>query len=401
MYNIKRKRMKCKEIVLFLLAPIYYFVYANNKRRLFAANLALKENQSKLYESVLEHFENINLVRTGGLIGYFLKRVDKTFGISLGTTIKYQKVSYHFMILDKVLSFAVNFLIIFYIAWRMLYLNETFGQFLVLRSFFMMALNSVTFFFGFGKTLQEVEVSYSRMKEILDIPKEPVGHENIERIEKISVKELTLHLDNYIIFNNLNVVFSKGNIYVITGPNGSGKTSFAKTLIGLNMDNYEGSITYNELNLRDINHWKLRKDHISFVSQQVDIVLGSYLENILLDQENYDRDYLAELCALFGINNSDNASKGLLSRNIYTSSQKISGGEKRKISLIRGLLKSPELLVLDESESDLDKASRENLIESIEQFKHDRITIIITHNPKFIKIADSVIYLENTNGQRL
>ena len=65
-----------------------------------------------------------------------------------------------------------------------------------------------------------------------------------------------------------------------------------------------------------------------------------------------------------------------------------SGGEKQKISIVRQLSKTPNVLLLDEPTSALDSQSKENLIKILREEKYDRITIIISHDPKLIDISD-------------
>lgn len=62
--------------------------------------------------------------------------------------------------------------------------------------------------------------------------------------------------------------------------------------------------------------------------------------------------------------------------------------KKQKISIIRALLKDPEVLILDEPTSALDTYSVDKLIEEINEQKMNRITIVISHDERFINIAD-------------
>lgn len=93
-------------------------------------------------------------------------------------------------------------------------------------------------------------------------------------------------------------------------------------------------------------------------------------------------------------NRPDEDVHDLLNRPVVVGEEKISGGEKRKISIIRGLLKDPDLLILDESEADLDGYSRANLLDYLLTTKSDRITIIISHEKTIQSLADKILLLK-------
>jgi ATP-binding cassette subfamily C protein len=185
----------------------------------------------------------------------------------------------------------------------------------------------------------------------------------------------------------------EGQIYLIMGENGSGKTSFVKTLVGLNMDKFEGEIFYDDIPIQEVDHWFLRNRLISYVEQDVNLISGSYFENIVVGQETYDEERLTQLLNLFGISPDEDV-HDLLNRPVVVGEEKISGGEKRKISIIRGLLKDPDLLILDESEADLDGYSRANLLDYLLTTKSDRITIIISHEKTIQSLADKILLLK-------
>ena len=73
----------------------------------------------------------------------------------------------------------------------------------------------------------------------------------------------------------------------------------------------------------------------------------------------------------------------------------LSGGEKQKISLVRTFLKDAPLIILDEPTSALDIQSVSTLIDILEQIKKDKIIIIITHDEKLLRCADSVIDIDS------
>ena len=164
-----------------------------------------------------------------------------------------------------------------------------------------------------------------------------------------------------LIFENLNLKFEKEKHTVITGPNGSGKS----TLLGI-----ISQIFYPKMG--DVTVYT---DRIGYVGVTPLIIDGSLRENLLYGNKNtkISDDSLNEMLIKFKLFDDDE-----YDLNFEISNRTLSSGQMQKISFIRALLADTELLLLDESTSNLDAETR-NLIFSI--LKNQNITIInSTHN---------------------
>lgn len=110
---------------------------------------------------------------------------------------------------------------------------------------------------------------------------------------------------------------NKGNIYCILGENGSGKTTLIDILIGLFIDEYEGEILYNHINIKDIDMVKQRACNISILEQDPYVLEGSVEDNI------YSTEYY----------NVKKYRQRILDKelgNIYSNGIGISGGKKNR-----------------------------------------------------------------------
>ena len=163
------------------------------------------------------------------------------------------------------------------------------------------------------------------------------------------------------IFKEINLRIEKGKHTVITGPNGSGKS----TLLGLFSQIYypqEGEIS-------------IFTKNIGYVGVMPLIFDGSLRENLLYGNENLDVDdnNLYDMLKLFRLFDEDNYNLDLV-----ISNRTLSSGQMQKISFIRSLLSNTELLLLDESTSNLDSQTRDLIFNIL---KSKNITIInSTHN---------------------
>jgi len=163
------------------------------------------------------------------------------------------------------------------------------------------------------------------------------------------------------IFKNINLRIEKGKHTVITGPNGSGKS----TLLGLLSQIYypqEGEIS-------------IFTKNIGYVGVMPLIFDGSLRENLLYGNENLkvDDKNLHDMLKLFRL-----FDEGNYNLDLAISNRTLSSGQMQKISFIRSLLSNTELLLLDESTSNLDSQTRDLIFNIL---KSKNITIInSTHN---------------------
>jgi len=163
------------------------------------------------------------------------------------------------------------------------------------------------------------------------------------------------------IFKDINLTIEKGKHTVITGPNGSGKS----TLLGLLSQIYypqEGEIS-------------IFTSNIGYVGVTPLILDGSLRENLLYGNENLevDDENLYDMLNLFRLFDEDSYNLDLI-----ISNRTLSSGQMQKISFIRSLLSNTELLLLDESTSNLDSQTRDLIFKIL---KGKNITIVnSTHN---------------------
>lgn len=179
------------------------------------------------------------------------------------------------------------------------------------------------------------------------------------------------------IFKNCNFEFKKGSTTAIIGRSGLGKTTLVKVILGITSLN-EGDILVCGSSILDMkNLSKVRRRNIGCVFQNFNLISGfTVKENILLPRYFFENgeNNINEICNTLGL------SKEILSKSI----DKISGGEKQRVSLARALINNPEILIADEPTGNLDADNEQNIIELLKRINEELgITIItVTHSDK-------------------
>lgn len=182
----------------------------------------------------------------------------------------------------------------------------------------------------------------------------------------------------------------KGELVVVLGPSGAGKTTVLNILGG--MDNCDsGTITVDSENITNYNRRQLikyRRYDIGFVFQFYNLVQNlTALENV-------------ELASQIGFKPLDPKTVmkevGLASRMDNFPAQ-LSGGEQQRVAIARAIAKNPKLLLCDEPTGALDSKTGKKILELLQNTcKNMGMTVvIITHNSVTAEIADKVIKLKN------
>ena len=197
-----------------------------------------------------------------------------------------------------------------------------------------------------------------------------------------------------IVFKNLNFkIHSPKNIGII-GPSGSGKTSLLN-IIGLIEKPKSGEYIYKNLNCLSLNtkeKTEFRKKNIGYIFQNNQLLEDfNVQENIalplILNGESYNKACAKALSILklFGLENRLKFKPGLLS-----------GGEQQRVAVARAMIKKPLILLADEPTGSLDDSTAEIVFKNITDLskKNNTITIIATHNTKFIRKLDMCFKIE-------
>ena len=185
--------------------------------------------------------------------------------------------------------------------------------------------------------------------------------------------------------NDVSATCNRGQSISLIGPNGSGKTTFIKCLLGMVVPD-SGFITFNQQNIaRD---WKYR-ENIGYMPQ-----IGRFPDNMTIAQvlsmmkdirKNSNRGIDEELLESFGL-------PALMDKRMRT----LSGGTRQKVSAVLAFMFNPDVLILDEPTAGLDPLSSEILKDKIRKEKQQGKLILITSHvlSDLDDIISEIIYMQ-------
>jgi len=226
------------------------------------------------------------------------------------------------------------------------------------------------------------------ISEFLALKEDQSGRKkaDLKPVRHISICNLSYRYNGHNVLENINFNLEAGKIYLWRGKNGSGKSTVAHILLGL-LEPPQGSLSINGKS----EAWetlKTLRHRFAFLNQHSPVFGGSIKENVLFGHpeaepawEVLHTNWLKRLLPK-GRNES---------QQIGERGEGLSGGEAKRIALIRELLRSSEIIILDEPLNHLDEYAIEEIKREILNIKAETIVIIISHQTGFESIADEII----------
>ena len=177
----------------------------------------------------------------------------------------------------------------------------------------------------------------------------------------------------------------KGEITVLQGASGAGKTTIIDLLTGLYRPS-SGRILVDGVDLTDISlkEWRLM---IGYVPQELALFHTSVIENITLGDVTIGPERVWQALALAGAADFIRELPDALEADVGEMGAKFSGGQRQRLALARAIVGRPKLLILDEVTSALDPDTERDICDRIKALAGEYTVIAITHRPAWSRIA--------------
>ncbi|KAG5859026.1 ABC transporter [Encephalitozoon hellem] len=207
----------------------------------------------------------------------------------------------------------------------------------------------------------------------------------------ITFDNVHLYYGDKKILNGVNLRVERGDKMAIVGSNGSGKSTILKTF--LKFCSYQGTISIDGINIKAIGNGSFRKI-IGYVPQNSSLFNETVMYNIKYGCPDVSDYAVVELAKRFNIHDSIMRLERGYFTNVGESGRHISGGERQKIIILRALLRRPEILIMDEPTSNLDKEAEIDIIKNIIDFEGSLTVMAIVHNLDLLPLFDKVCFVD-------
>ena len=200
----------------------------------------------------------------------------------------------------------------------------------------------------------------------------------------IEFKDVTFSFPDTEILEDVSFTLNDGEFIGILGPNGGGKTTFLRLILGL-LKPQKGTI-------------KVTDKNISYISQTTAMSDNNFPATV---KEIVKLGLVRNKPTLFSIKKDNDKVNAILKElNLYDIRNKLvselSGGQFQRVKLAKSLINEPTLLILDEPDAGMDEESHDNLIHIINELHEKKINILfVSHHPHDLENADKIYFIED------
>ena len=215
----------------------------------------------------------------------------------------------------------------------------------------------------------------------------------------LDLRNVSFEVDGKKILNNISLTMEDNRFTVITGPNGGGKSTLAKLIMGIEKPT-EGEILFDGEDITAMSIDERAKRKIGYAFQQPPRFNGMSVRKLLSLAHGKDLD--EEICCSY-LTDVGLCSKDYLNRDVDAS---LSGGEVKRIEIASILARDLKLSIFDEPEAGIDLWSFAKLVETFQKLQREsrQSIILISHQERIMQLADEIIFIENgaikTKGKR-
>ena len=208
----------------------------------------------------------------------------------------------------------------------------------------------------------------------------------------LKLKDIIFKYNQSILFDRLNLTINKNSCVGIIGNSGSGKTTLANIIAGFLEFSYgDIFLDKNKISIKNIDRYR---NNFSYIQQKIFLFDENLSTNITFEynQLKIDQKKLANIIDSLRLNELMNR---LDFNDVGEYGAKLSGGQIQRIAIARALYRDSDILIFDESFSNLDHDNKKNILDIVNILKNKKTIIIISHDSYVLRSCDVIYKIKN------
>jgi ABC-type multidrug transport system fused ATPase/permease subunit len=381
-------------LIVLVMLPAMVWITSNATKQVGKLTRKQRKHESDLAQSVHEIIGEMRVFAAYGRKDIEDERFDSNNRRSFKNDVKSRRVRARLSGVTEMTLAAAIVIIIFLGTREVMQDRLSAGQLLVFLSYLRTMFKPIRSVVNMTGRMGKAAACAERVIDILETPVELKDLPNAipapEFEGNIVLQDVTLTYDGKArALRKINLHIKPGEIVGLTGHSGSGKSSLCMLIPRL-YDPDSGCVMIDGRDIRDYTLESLRSQ-ISLVLQDPGIFHLSIAENVAFGQVECPRDKIIQACKETELHESIVAMPEKYDTLVGERGMMLSGGQRRRLAIARGLVRSPRILILDEPFAGLDDSIAEGIADTILRISKDRTIIIVSHHPHHLTRCTRII----------
>lgn len=240
-------------------------------------------------------------------------------------------------------------------------------------------------------------VSIKRIKEVIDTEPTMTFEQDVPEQDLVGSVEFddvsfSYPNDDMVVLKDISFKAQAGEMIGIVGATGSGKTTLAQLMARL-FDPSKGTVKIGGVDLKQVNEKSLRQT-VSYVLQRATLFSGKIADNLRQGKNDATEHDMKRATEIAQAAEFIERYEDVYDHPVEERSSNFSGGQKQRLSIARGVIADPKILILDDSTSALDAKSEKLVKEALDRDLKDTTTFIIAEKISSVINADRILVLD-------
>jgi len=383
-------------ITLIITALDAFIIFLFNKplRRI---NEITMEDNAQLSSYMIESLNGIELVKSYNAEDKAAYKGESLFIKLMKSVFKNRFINNSQTSLASLISSVGGIVILWAGAASVLNGRMTIGQMLTFNALLTYFVSPIQNLINLQPLMQTAIVAANRLGEILDLPVED-KHSDANKLKPslngdILFKNISFRYGGRApVLNDITLAIPRSYRVALVGESGSGKTTLAKLLMRF-YSAEKGEIIINGCNINDIDINYLRQK-VAYISQNVFIFSGSIIENMRYVSAGASMERIIEVCQMAQAHEFINELPLRYETKLEENGGNLSGGQRQRLSIAQALLKSPDIIIMDEATSNLDSITEKAIERIIYENTGSTSVLMIAHRLSTIMGCDYIYVMD-------
>ncbi len=387
---------KMSAILSLVCLPVFYLIVYRWNKKIISAQHAVMSGYALSESNFINSLGGITEIKSMNWQNVFSGKNKNIYSEFQDRAFLLGKIKVKLNLLTGLAGTLYLIIVLIYTSSQVMGSKMTQGELMAILSLSSTLLPSVLNLALISIPVSEAKVALNRMFEFTQI--KPEGEEINNMTATLNIGQLKLENISFrfpgqkLLLDNICLTIEKGKVVSLVGESGCGKSTLANIILRFYSSEAGKIILNNKIDSDaiDLKNWRSK---IGIIPQEIHIFNGTILQNLLTELTESKINEMITTISGFGLSSFiDSFPSGLMTL-VGEEGINLSGGQKQLLAFIRVLINKPDILVIDEGTSNMDRGTEGMIMNLITRLKSEMGILLISHRINMIKNLSDYIYV--------